>query len=140
MRRASAESEFVRSPAGQGLEERAARAMNELDAVLAEAEQLHPAPSGMRWVLVGRGKLSFDLVEDAAPATCPDHPDDPLELGLQGPACTRCERERLEALGCRCGGSSRCPDCDSARAAAQDAEARCAPDCDGLCPVCCPDS
>lgn len=58
---------FLRSPEGLALEARAAAAMAELDAVLAEAERACPAGAGMRWILWGRGRLGLDstYAEDA---------------------------------------------------------------------------
>lgn len=77
---------------------------------------------------------------DICDETCPKHPDVHLESGWQGPECPRCEREFLISKGCRCDGDGRCPECKKEETRTGDRDAKCEANCDGLCPVCNPDS
>jgi hypothetical protein len=80
------------------------------------------------------------MADDTTTTTCATHPNEVMVVGYQGPECSLCERAKLEARGCRCGGSSVCADCAKVRANTGDVDAKCSLDCDGLCSVCCPDS
>jgi hypothetical protein len=63
-----------------------------------------------------------------------------LEEGWCGPTCATCARARRVALGCRCGGSNLCPECQAVGATeATRGEIRCEAHCSTLCPVCSPD-
>ena len=63
-----------------------------------------------------------------------------LEEGWCGAECPCCEREYQEAKGCRCGGTGICPECLAAGMSLLSRSPKRCPDCDSLCPVCCPDS
>lgn len=108
------------------------------DVVIVDLEDLEPVaePSAM-FVLPFCGEPDPPLApwqQRCAEGRCPFHGGAPTISGPYscGPECEFCEREAQEARGCRCGGTMRCPGCLGG--------SRCEEDCDGLCPVCCPDS
>ena len=63
-----------------------------------------------------------------------------VELGWGWVFCPRCDQEWMDLQGCQCGGDVVCVDCLWTRTITGDEHATCTKDCDGLCPVHCPDS